>query len=231
MFGSVPRSSRSCLAAGRARQPRHLALRIVEIAEDDGRRRARLRARRLQLAVLHLAILRLDLLFARLDPLHAERALLHDADFADRHVGIELQVKRLLPRRVEEVEEPDVVRAGVGAVARADAAVVDLRVQAFLRVMAGVGRTHRLAGRGVALLAEHGPELEPHVGELAFPVPLDREASAWRARARPPSSPTVGDVVLGMTRDHAGFAARAAIEIDDHSPVMWHISWLSDSWS
>ena len=124
----------------------------------------------------------------RLDALHAERALLHHADFAHRHVGIELQVERLVPRRVEEVEEPDVVRAGVGAVARADAAVVDLRVQAVLGVMAGVGRAHRLARRVVALLAHHRPELQPHVRELALPVALDANpvlgAAARRLRRR-----------------------------------------------
>ncbi len=46
----------------------------------------------------------------RLDALHAERALLHHADFAQRDVGVELQLQRLVPGRVEEVEEAHVVR-------------------------------------------------------------------------------------------------------------------------
>src|SRR5713101_7473485 len=79
------------------------------------------------------------------DALHAERALLHHADFTHRHVRVELQVKRLVPGRIEKVEEPDVVRARVRAVPRADAAVVHLSVQPFVGVMAGVGRTDRLA--------------------------------------------------------------------------------------
>ena len=144
----------------------------------------------------------------RLDALHAERALLHHADFAHRDVGVELQVQRLLPLRVEEVEEADVVRAGVGAVARADAAVVDLRVQAVLVVVAGVGRAHRLARRVVALLAHHRPELEPHVREVAFPVALDADP-VHGAAARRLLGADRRDVVLGMAGRDAGFAARA----------------------
>ena len=33
-----------------------------------------------------------------------------------------------------------------------------------------------------------------------------------------------GDVVFGMARDHAGFAARAFVEVDHHAPLMRH--WL-----
>ena len=94
------------------------------------------------------------------------------ADFAQRDVGIELQVQRLLPFRVEEIEETDVVGARVGAVARANAAVVHLRVQAFFVVVARVGRADRLARRGVALLAHHRSILDAHLGELALEVPL-----------------------------------------------------------
>src|SRR2546430_8959163 len=43
---------RSLAAARRSREPRHRAVRIIEVAEHERARRARLRARRLQLAVL-----------------------------------------------------------------------------------------------------------------------------------------------------------------------------------
>src|SRR3712207_2194165 len=97
-------------AAGRSEQPRDLALGVLEVTEDEGLRLARLRARRVDLAVLQLALFRLRLDLPAPDPLDAEGALLHDADFAQRDVRVELKVERLVPRRVEEVEEPHVVR-------------------------------------------------------------------------------------------------------------------------
>ena len=145
----------------------------------------------------------------RLDALHAERALLHHADFAHRDVRVELQVQRLVPGRVEEVEEAHVVRAGVGAVAGADAAVVDLRVQAVFGVVAGVGRTDRLARGGVALLAQHRPELHLHVGKLALPVAFDADP-VHGAAARRLLGADGRNVVLGVAGRDARLAARAA---------------------
>ena len=127
-LGERPEILEQLTAARRLEQPGHVALAIVEVAKHQRLGRARLRAGRLDLAVLDLALLGLGGDLGGRDALRAESALLHDADFPNRDVRIELQVKRLLPRRVEEVEEAHVVRAGVGAVARADAAVVDLRV-------------------------------------------------------------------------------------------------------
>ena len=92
------------------------------------------------------------------DPLHAHGALLHDPELAHGDVGVELQVERRRPRVVEPVELPHVVGAVVAAVARAHAAVVDLRVQPLVRVVRGVDRAHRLARRDLAVLAEHGQE-------------------------------------------------------------------------
>ena len=216
-LGCVPRSSRSLASARRSRQARHVALRIVQVAEDQRARPARLRARRLDLAVAHLAVLRLGLNLRTLDALHAERALLHHADFTQRDVRIELQLQRLVPRRVEEIEEPHVVRARVGAVPRADAAVVDLRVEPVFGVVARVGGTHRLARRVVALLAHHGTEFQPDVGKVAFPVALDPQPVLGAADRR-----LVGadrrNVVLRMAGDDAGAAAGAAIEVGRHSP-------------
>ena len=158
-----------------------------------------------------------------LDALHAERALLHHPDLAQRDVGIQLQLQRLLPLRVEEVEEPHVVHAGVAAVAGADAAVVDLRVQPVLVVVAGVGRAHRLARRVVALLAQHRPERQLRVRELALPVAFDANP-VHRPAARRFLRADGRDVVLGMAGGDAGLAARALVEIDDHAPAMCHVS-------
>src|SRR5688572_29494737 len=127
-------------------------------------------------------------------------------------------MQRLVPRRVEEVEEPDVVRARVRAIAGADAAVVDLRVEAVLGVMAGVGRTDRLARRVVAVLAHDGAELERRLRELAFPVALDADP-VLGAPARRLLCPDGRDVVLGVAGGDTGAAPGAAIEVDGHSPV------------
>ena len=130
-------------------------------------------------------------------------------------------MQRLLPDRVEEVEEADVVGTGVRAVAGADAAVVDLRVQAVFGVMARVGRADRLAGRGVALLAHDRPELHRHVGKLAFEVALDANP-VHGAPARRLELADGRNVVLGVTGRHARSAAGAAVEIDRHAPSMGH---------
>src|SRR5262245_38795869 len=130
-------------------------------------------------------------------------------------------MERLVPDRVEEVEEPHIVRARIRAIPRADAAVVDLCIQPLVRMVAGVGRTHRLARGGVTLLTQHGPELQPRVRKLALPIafhanpvhgPADRSLGRTNGR----------DVVLGPTCRHARFASRAAIEVDRHSPSVCH---------
>src|SRR5215210_4939705 len=79
----------AAIAGGEARDA---AVGIVQIAEHDRFGRARLFARRLDRAVLQrlAQTLRLDLVL--LDPLYAERALLHHAARPDRDVRIEHQV-------------------------------------------------------------------------------------------------------------------------------------------
>src|SRR5207237_9141799 len=73
-----------------AREPRHTAGRIVQIAEDDRLRRARLGARRGDVAVANRSALAPRLELAGLNPLHAEGALFGDAGAADGDGGIEL---------------------------------------------------------------------------------------------------------------------------------------------
>ena len=95
-LGRVPRSSSSLLPRDDL-ESRHLALGIFEITEHERFRRARLHAGRLNVAVPELALLSFCLNRHRLDALHAERALLHHADRAQRDVGVELQMQRLVP--------------------------------------------------------------------------------------------------------------------------------------
>ena len=108
-------------------------------------------------------------IFAALDPLHAVRALLHDAAHADRHLGIlhhldelrhplrtqrpHVEAVQLAHVPVEEIEAAHLVGAIVRAVAGADAPVVRHDVQALVVVDRGVHRAHRLAGGQLALHA------------------------------------------------------------------------------
>ena len=149
------------------------------------------------------------------DALDAEGALLHDAARPHRDVRVELQVERLGERLlvvVEPVEVAHLVGAVVGAVARADAAVVHLAVEAVRRVVRRVHRADRLARRVVAVLAHHRDEAR--LDRLAVrrrpPSSARSASSSSRGRAAPASSPTHGDVVLGVAGGDAGGAAGAA---------------------
>ena len=80
----------------------------------------------------------------RVDALHAESAFFHHAARTHRHIRVahQLNRRRLLIRILQEVEAPHLVRAVVRAVLGADAAVVNLLVDAFgLCVVASTGQT------------------------------------------------------------------------------------------
>src|SRR4029450_7977051 len=117
----------------------------------------------------------------------------------------------------------DVVRARVRAIPRSDAAVVHLRVQPILGVMAGVSRTHRFAGSVLAVLAHHRAELETHVRKLAFPIALDANP-VLRAATRRLVGANRRDVVLGMARGHTRTTPVTTIQIDCHAPLTPHTS-------
>ena len=126
-----------------------------------------------------------------------------------------LQLERLGPLRGEPVEIAHRVGTVVGAVKGADATVVDLDVEAFLVVIRGVDRTNRLTRRLVAVLAQHRHVLDLHIRELAFVIAVDANPMG-----RAPLGCLIGtrnrQVVFGVTRHHAGFAARAPVQIDRH---------------
>ena len=130
-------------------------------------------------------------------------------------------MQRLVPRGREEIEETHIVGAGVRAIARADAAIVDLRVEAFFRMGTRIRGADGLARRVVALLAKYGTELDLDIREFSFPVAFDANP-VHGAAARRFGVADSRNVVFGMARHDAGFAARAAIEIHGHSPVMRH---------
>ena len=124
---------------------------------------------------------------------------------------------------VEPVEAPDLVRAGVRAVARADAAVVDLEIEPFRAMHGGVDGANGSHG---ACLAVHARErldddrrvlvrrCRPSRREVAVdanPVHLAVALDFVLADDR--------DVVLRLTRDDAGGAAGAGGEVDHHAPL------------
>ena len=142
-------------------QLRDAAVRIVQVAEHDRLGRAGLLAGGLDLAVADAAVLASRRRScARVDALHAVGALLHDAAAAHRDVGIAPQLEaRRVPVLIEqEVEAAHLVRAVVRAVPRADAAVVDHVVQAFVAVRPSrrPGRPARTARSRTACTAPAG---------------------------------------------------------------------------
>src|SRR5258706_5933189 len=144
-------------------QLRDRAARVVDVAEHDGLRGAHGLAGGLDLAVADAAPFVVGGDARLLDALHAVRALLHDPAAAHAHVGVALQLDgRRVPVLIEqEVEAPHLVGAVVRAVAGADAAVVDLVVQALVAVHGGGHRADLLARRVLALHARQGLEVGP----------------------------------------------------------------------
>src|SRR3989441_11444834 len=91
------------------------ALRVVEVAENDGLGRTGLLASGLNLPVAHQSDFFFGLDTRGVNALHAVSALLHDPAAAHGHVGVahQLQAGRLPIRVLEEIEPPYLVRAVV----------------------------------------------------------------------------------------------------------------------
>ena len=172
-----------------------------------------------ELAVTDGAAVSRGFAFHAINALHAERTLFHDALAAHGDVRIELRVERLRPVRLPEVEEPHVVRAVVAAVARSDAAIVDLHIQALAVVLDRIHRAHRLAGSVLTVLAQHRQKARLHVGEFAFPIALDADP-LFGAVLDETLLFIDGNIVLRLAGHHACLAAGAAVDVDDHAPLV-----------
>ena len=120
---------------------------------------------------------------------------------------------------IVKVEYPNCIRAVISAVTSADTAIVYLAVQTVRVVVAGIHRTDRLAWCVMAVLAEHRQEADPHLGIFAHPEPFDTEPMHVAAFSDFLLFAD-GHIVLCLTRNYAGPAARAAVEIHDHSPLV-----------
>ena len=181
---------------------------------------------------LHAAALDGD--FAAADTLHAKRAPLHNAAGADGHIRIKLVAHSLRPLGFPPVEEPDLVGAVIGAVAGADAAVVDLDVHPFVVVISGVDWADGFAGGVFAVLAHNGDKAGLDVGVLAFPIPLDADPFVGAGLLKG----LLGvdrQVVFGLASDDAGLAAGASVQVNHHTPFVvnafrYHSLYRRSSW-
>ena len=186
------------------------------------------------------------------DALGAIGALLHDASHANRHFGVQLQslevvrrgllarlvvvglhlqdatiAKRVAVVVVEVVEASHLVRTVVGAVPRADAAVVHHGVEAFFVVHGGGHRTHLLARCIFTLHASD--RLDGHLVELIAinlaigfaerVVPVQTQPVHFAA-AKHLVFADDRNVVFRLTRHNARGATRALVEVDGHRPAV-----------
>src|SRR5262245_7392957 len=198
------------------------ALRVVDVAEDDGLGRADLLAGGLDLPFLDRPVLVLGVDAGAVDALDAVRALLHDPAAAHGDVGVARHLEGLgRPVLIEEkVEAPDLVGAVVRAVAGAHAPVVDHVVEPLVAVDGGGHGAHDLAGGVLALHAGHGlaQDLDRlRAFGLAGVVAVDADPLHDPA-ARDLVLAHDRDVVLGLAGHDAGVAADAGREVDRHPP-------------
>jgi hypothetical protein len=200
------------------------AARLVgQVAEHDRLGRAGALAGRDDLAVADAAALVVGVDAGAGDALRAVGALLHHAAAAHGDVGVVRQrqlggVGRELGV-LQVVEAAHLVGAVVGAVAGADAAVVDHHVQALAVVDRRGDRADRLARRLLAVLAGHRHVEEVGVVEPAAVVGVDADP----VHLAPDQHLVLADdrdVVLGLAGGDAGVAAGADGHVDDHAPLV-----------
>ena len=179
-------------------------------------------------------------------------AFLHDTSHANRHFGIQLQplqivrggllawlvvvglnlqdatfAKRIAVVVVKVVEPSHLVRTVVGAVPRADAAVVHHGVQAFFIVHGGSHRAHLLAGCIFALHAGDGLDgnlvklvaIDLTIGFVERVVAIQTQPVHFAA-AKHLIFANDRNVIFRLARHHARGATRALVEVDGHRPAV-----------
>src|ERR1039458_7244092 len=197
----------------------HAAVGVVDIPEDNGFGGAGGLACGLDFAIPHLAALFFRVDLGGIDSLHAVRTLFHDAAAAHGDVGIvqQLEAGRFVIGEQEEIEAAHFVGTVVGAVAGADATVINHVVEALARVTGGLHGADQLAGGVLALHARDGLIIDLGIGDFALVVTVDAQPVHGAAAANLVLADD-GDVVFGLTRHHARATARAGSEIDGHAP-------------
>jgi hypothetical protein len=109
------------------------------------------------------------------DALNAECALLYQTSRANGHIWVELLVQWSGELRSQPIVGARFVRAGAAAVARTDAAVVDLGVQAFRSVVSGKHRTNWFTRSLTALLAHYRHKTCFYIWVFTFPISLNMD--------------------------------------------------------
>ena len=159
---------------------------------------------------------------------HTERSLVEIAR-VDQVLILGSAVVAFALVEVEPVEATNLVRTVVGAIPRADAAVVGHGVDALFVVNRRVDRADAFAGGRLAVLAEHrlnrhlrilGSQLRVHIGiRIVAVVAVDAHPEHLAATGHLILADD-GDVVLALTGHHAGRTAHARLQVDDHAPLM-----------
>src|SRR5215471_12139727 len=115
---------------------------------------------------------------------------------------------------------PDLERAVVGAIPRADAAVVDHIIQAFAAMRSGFHGADVFAGRVFALHTGNrlldGARLILRADVVAVqPQPVHFAAANHLLLADD------GSIVFRLARHHARVASRASTQVDGHTPLVF----------
>src|SRR5207253_1982339 len=194
--------------------------------------------------------------FRFLDPLHAKGAFLHHPAHAHGDVRILRELDRIRraffsKRRevflidvegagdflfadrplvvIEKIETPNLERAIVRAITRADTTIVGHNVYGVFAVDGGVDRANGLARGVLAVLAHH--RFMYHLGifrKLALVLVVAMLTGEIAIDPQPVHRPAMGDlqfaddrdIVLRLAGDDARAAAGAGIQIDRHSPLL-----------
>src|SRR5262249_22210940 len=158
----------------------------------------------------------------RAQPLHAVRTFLHHAAASHRDIGVpaKLQAFRCVVRKLQEVEAAHLVRAIVGTVARADAAVVDHVVETIGAMDRGYDGAHQLTGSVFALHTGDGLDKGPRAVDIVSgkvtvdPEPVHLVASYHFRFA------DHGNIVLGLTGNDTRTAPGAGRQVNGHAPAI-----------
>src|SRR5205807_1687233 len=211
------------LAATQLRGP---AVGIFQISKDNSFRGTSLLAGSLDLAIYKVALALQRNVLAQLNSLDAQAALLHDASGPHNHIRIQhqaaqrtfhVEIKGWVFGVVVPVEAPHFIRAVVGAVPGADAAVVHLLINAFRAGSGGQHRADRLARGIAAMLTHHG---------LVDGNRLFRRTAVIAVNADPVHDADAlnlvfahhWNIIFRLASDYAGRASGAGIQINRHTP-------------
>jgi len=196
---------------------RYAALRVNQAAEDQGPRRAGLRAGRRKVAVADFSAFRCGLELCLYNSLNAEGTFLHYSLLSHRNIRIQLPLERFGPGEGKPVEAPHLVRIVLRAKTRSKAAIVNLVIETFYAVLRSENRAHVLTRRVVTMLAKHYKPVCP------FFVIVEISLDPYPGHLPPHENLVAfhdGDIVFRVASDYAGAAADAAVQVHDHRPAI-----------